>query len=216
MVKVAPSVLNADFSKKEKWVKELEEARADRIHWDIMDNKYVPNTGVPKERIAELRPLTKMFFESHLMVENPDSYVKEFSELGNGLLTFHVETVKSVKGMIKKISDFGMKTGICVNNLVPAKKIAPYLDNVDLVLVMSVEAGFGGQKFNEKALQKIAFLQEKIDYEGLGCEIEVDGGINAQTGLKGVASGADVLVAGNYIFKHENGVQFAVEELKRL
>jgi len=152
MVKVAASVLNADFSKWREWLPKLN--GADRIQWDIMDNKYVPNTGVKKELLAELRPATKIFFESHLMVENPETFVEEFARIGNQLLIFHVETTEQPLSLIEKIEEFGMKPGIAVNNKTPAEKIFPYLDKVDHAIVMSVEAGFGGQKFIPAALEK--------------------------------------------------------------
>jgi len=216
MVKVAPSVLNADFEKKESWLKEFEEAKIDRIHWDIMDNKYVPNKGVAKEKISELRPFTKFSFESHLMVENPEEYVEEFADAGNNSFIFHIETTKKPLELIKKIRTAGMKAGICINNKTSVNEVIPFLNKIDLVLVMSVEAGFGGQKFNSESIEKISVLRKKIDSEAIQCEIEVDGGINAETGKKVVEAGANVLVAGTAVFKHSQGIKFAINELQNL
>ncbi len=215
MTKIAPSVLGVDFSKSSEWLKELEESNIDRIHWDIMDNEYVPNTGVDKNEIAELRPKTKLFFESHLMVSTPRDYLEDFCEMGNELFNFHVETQNKINSfeIISEIEDLGMKTGMTINNETNPESLVPFLEKLDLVLVMSVDAGFGGQSFNEKALEKISFLRKKIDEESLSCEIEVDGGVNAETGKKCVEAGADILVAGSYIFKNENGIKHAIESL---
>lgn len=216
MVKVAASVLNADFSEWKKWLPQLEEANVDRIQWDIMDNQYVSNDGVNKHFLEELRPRTKIFFESHLMVLHPENYIKEFAELGNQLLIFHIETSHEPLELIKKIEDSGMKTGVAVNNKTSVEKIFPILDKVDLALVMSVEAGFGGQKFNHLSLEKISSLRKKVDEEGLKCAIEVDGGVNIETGKKCVQAGIDVLAVGTGVFKHEKGIVEAVKELHDL
>ena len=215
MAKIAASVLNADTTKWKEWLPELQKARVDRIQFDIMDKKFVPNVGIDKELILEMQPHTNIFFESHLMVEKPQNYIKEFAEIGNRLLIFHVETTKEPLKLIKQIKDFGIEAGIALNNKTSPKKILPLLDKVDLALVMSVEAGFGGQKFDEKSLGKIKILRKKIDNQGLGCLIEVDGGINSKTASKSVAAGADVLVAGTFIFSHPKGIFEAVEELRK-
>ncbi|VVB99360.1 Ribulose-phosphate 3 epimerase family protein [uncultured archaeon] len=214
-IEVAASVLNADFSKWQEWLPQLEKAKVERIQFDIMDGKYVPNTGINKKTIAELRPHTKLFFESHLMVEKPEGYVKEFAENGTGLLLFHVETTKKPIELIGSIQASGMKAGIAVNNRTPAEKIFPYLEKVDLALVMSVEAGSGGQKFNPAALEKIKALRQEIEMGGFGCKIEVDGGINAETAGQCVAAGADVLVAGTFLFIHPKVIFEAVKGLRK-
>ncbi|MBI4210253.1 MAG: ribulose-phosphate 3-epimerase [Candidatus Diapherotrites archaeon] len=214
MPKIAASVLNADFSKWKQWLPELESAKVDRIQFDIMDGKYVHNAGVDKKHIRTLRPETKLLFESHLMVRNPEAYVREFAEIGNTLLIFHVETTKAPLRLIETIVDHGMKAGIAINNKNPAKEILPYLGHADLALVMSVEAGLGGQEFNPKALEKISAIRKKIDADGALCEIEVDGGINAGTAKKCVQAGANILVAGTFLFRHPKGVKAAVKELQ--
>ncbi|MAG18423.1 MAG: ribulose-phosphate 3-epimerase [Candidatus Diapherotrites archaeon] len=215
MVKIAASVLNADFSKWQEWLPKLEEAKVDRIQWDIMDNKYVPNNGVDKKWLAELRNHTKIFFESHHMVKKPEEQVTEFAEMGSNMFIFHIETTSEPLKLIEKIEEHGMKVGIAVNNQTPVEKIFPYLDKVDLALVMTVEAGFGGQSFVEKNLEKVKALRKKIDSEKLDCKIEVDGGIDAKTGALCVASGVDVLVSGSGIFKHPKGIAEAVKELHK-
>ena len=213
MAEIAASVLDADFSKWKQWLPELEKAGIKRIQWDVMDNKFVPNKGIDKKFFAELRPRTKAFFESHLMVLEPEKYIREFAELGSQMLIFHVEATEKPLKIIEMVEEHGMKVGIAINNETGAEKIFPYLDKVDLALVMGVQAGFGGQKFNPKALEKISALRKKIDSEELSCEIEVDGGINAQTAKKAVEAGVDVLVAGTGIFKHPKGIAEAVKEL---
>src|SRR3989344_1561850 len=213
MAEIAASVLDADFSKWKQWLPELEKAGIKRIQWDVMDNRFVPNKGIDKKFFAELRPRTKAFFESHLMVLQPEKYVREFAELGSQMLIFHVEATEKPLKIIEMVEEHGMKVGIAINNETGAEKIFPYLDKVDLALVMGVQAGFGGQKFNPKALEKISALRKKIDSEELPCEIEVDGGINAQTAKKAVEAGVDVLVAGTGIFKHPKGIAEAVKEL---
>lgn len=216
MPKIAASVLNADLSKWKEWLPQLEKARADRIQFDIMDNKFVPNTGVPRNFVGELRPHTKIFFESHLMVNRPEDYVKKFSGMGSGMLIFHAEATEKPKQMIRIIKDSGTQAGIAVNNKTPVEKIFPYLAEADLALVMGVDAGFGGQKFNPEALLKISAIRKKIDAEGLLCEIEADGGINLETGKKCMKAGADVLVVGTFIFKHPKGIPQAIRELRGL
>ncbi len=214
MTEIAASVLNADLSKWKEWLPQLEKARVGRIQFDIMDNRFVPNTGVPRDAVRELRPHTKIFFESHLMVENPEEHVREFAEMGNQLLIFHAEAAPKPKSIIHLIRDSGQKAGIAINNMTPVEKIYPHLHEIDLALVMSVDAGFGGQKFNPAALGKISELRRKIDAEGLACEIEVDGGINAQTAGKCVKAGTDILAAGTFIFGHKKGIGQAVRELR--
>ncbi len=216
MAEIAVSVLNSDNSRWREWLPLLEKAGIDRIQFDIMDRKFVPNTGVPKEFVAELRPQTKLFFESHLMVLRPENYVKGFAEMGNQLLIFHAEATKKPLKLIESIEEHGMRVGIAVNSKTPAEKIFPYLDKVDLALVMGVEAGLGGQEFNGKAIEKISTLRKKIGELGAQCKLEVDGGINAETGKKCVYAGADVLVAGTFIFRHPMGIEAAVKELRQI
>ncbi|MCR4368785.1 MAG: ribulose-phosphate 3-epimerase [archaeon] len=214
MAKIAASVLDADFSKWKTWLPELEKAEVDRIQWDVMDNKYVPNAGVDRQKIAQLRPHTKLFFETHHMVKKPEAQVEEFAKLGSNMFIFHIETTKKPLQLIEQIEDFGMKVGIAINNGTPSKKIFSYLDKIDLALVMTVQAGFGGQKFIEKNLDEVRALRTKIDSQGLLCEIEIDGGVNAQTASKAIEAGTDVLVAGSAIFRHPKGILAAIKELQ--
>ncbi|MEK6941512.1 MAG: ribulose-phosphate 3-epimerase [archaeon] len=215
MVKVAPSLLSADFSKIGEWLPVLEAAKTDMLQWDIMDNKYVPNFGNKIEDIKLLRPKTKLFFDCHLMVQKPLEYLKQLKEFGADSATFHVETVKDPLLAIKKIREHGLGAGIAVNNGVPVEKIFPFLGKVDIALVMSVQAGFGGQGFIPSSLEKVRALRKKIGKKGLSCEIQVDGGIDLKTGKMAVEAGADILVAGSFVFRHKSPKE-AVLALKRL
>ena len=215
MAKVGVSVLSADFSKVKEWLPQLEKAKPEMIQWDVMDNKYVPNSGVPIEEIKKLRPKTKLFFDVHLMVQQPEKYFNQLKGYGADSLTFHVETSNNPKKTIKEIRGLGLGAGIAVNNKISAEKISPFLSKVDLALVMTVEAGFGGQNFIEKNLSKVKLLREAIDKEGLNCEIQVDGGINAETGKKSVEAGADILIAGSYVIK-SGDIPKRVQTLKNL
>ena len=214
MPQISASVLNADFAKWKKWLAELVATRIDRIHWDVMDNKYVPNTGIDEESIKKLRPRTKKLFETHLMVVDPENHIQKIADYGNELAIFHIETVRQPEKIIRQIRDAGMKTGICVNNRTDARVVLPFLGKADLCLVMGVEAGFGGQEFNPAALGKIKLIRQHIDKNKLGCKIEVDGGINPQTGALCTQAGCDILVAGTFIFRHPKGIGQAVKEFR--
>lgn len=215
MVKVVPSMLSVDFSRVKEWLPQLEEAGADMFQWDIMDNKYVPNFGNNVEDIEFLRPQTSVFFDCHLMVQKPLKMLGQLNEFGADSATFHVETVKDPLKAIKEIRSNGLGVGIAVNNGIGVEKIFPFLVHCDIALVMSVEAGFGGQKFIENSLEKVRVLRKKIDEEKLDCAIQIDGGINLETGKKAVKAGVDILVAGSFIFKHESP-KGAILSLKRL
>ncbi|MEM4257300.1 MAG: ribulose-phosphate 3-epimerase [Candidatus Diapherotrites archaeon] len=216
MDKIVASVLDADFSNWKTWLKAIENAGIKRIQWDIMDNKFVENNGVDKKYIQILRPKTKLFFESHLMVNYPENYINEFAENGTQLLIFHLESTKNPLNLIEKIEDHGLKVGMAIDINTDQKKIYPFLDKIDLALVMSVKAGKGGQKFQEKVLTKIKELKKEIQNNELQCEIEVDGGIKPETAKKCLNAGANLLVVGSYIFKNPIGINAALEELKKI
>lgn len=215
LVKVAPSLLSADFSKIGKWLPQLEAAKADMVQWDIMDNIYVPNLGNKLSDIKLLRPKTKIFFDCHLMAQKPLGYLKQLKDSGADSATFHVETLKDPLLAIKKIREAGLGAGIAVNNGVPVEKIFPFLGKVDIALVMSVQAGFGGQSFISSSLEKVKSLRKKIGKEGLSCEIQIDGGIDLKTGKLAVDAGADILVAGSFVFRHKSPKE-AILALKKL
>lgn len=215
MAKVGLSVLSADFNKINEWLPLVEKGKLDMIQWDIMDNKYVPNTGVELKNIPLVRKKTKLFFDIHLMVEKPHEYFSTLKNSGADSLTFHVETEKYPESAIKKIRDLGLGVGIAVNNKIGVEKIIPFLPYVDIALVMTVEAGFGGQSFISSALDKVKVLRKEIDEKGYDCEIQVDGGINLETGKKCVEAGADILIAGSFVFKQDY-IPKAIRALKKL
>jgi ribulose-phosphate 3-epimerase len=213
MIKISPSILSADFSKLGAEIQEIEKAGADYIHIDVMDGSFVPNITIGNEVVKSLRKVSKLPFDVHLMINNPDAHVKAFADAGADIITIHAEASTHLDRSIELIKSFGKKVGI---SLVPSthENVLDYvLDKIDLVLVMSVNPGFGGQSFLHSQLRKISEIRQKINNLGKKIEIEVDGGINEETAKLVVAAGADVLVSGSYIFKSGNYAK-AIESLR--
>ena len=203
---LAPSLLAADRCHLNIDILKAESFGAEYIHWDIMDNKFVPNTALNELELKANHNIHKMVNDVHIMVFNPKEVAKKFIEAGADLITFHYEAVKEeeIRDIIGFIHSKGVKAGLSVKPNTDVKVLFPYLKDLDLVLVMSVEPGFGGQKFIPNALDKIASLREEIDKHGYNCLIEVDGGINAETGSMCIDAGVDILVAGSYLFGHDD------------
>ena len=199
--KLAPSILSADFCKLGEQIHELEECDIELLHIDVMDGEFVPSISFGMPVIKSIRKITDMFFDVHLMVNEPVRYVEDFAKCGADLLTVHYEACKDVRATLEKIKEAGMKCSVAISPDTEVSKLEGLLDIVDVVLVMSVYPGFGGQKFIPHTLDKVRQLREMIDKTSSHALIEVDGGVNLQTGAQLVEAGADVLVAGNAVFK---------------
>ena len=214
MVKIAASILNADFSRLGEEVKAAEDAGVDMVHVDVMDGCFVPNISIGVPVVESLRRITKLPLDVHLMILDPVRYVKQFSDAGADYITLHAEACANLRDDLLKVKALGKKAGVSINPKTPLIKIIQVLDIVDLVLVMSVEPGFGGQKFDETALEKVRELRGIIDNKRLTVNIEVDGGIKASTAGPVVKAGADMIVVGSGLYHHPKGVKYAVSEIR--
>lgn len=200
MIKIAPSILSADFAKLGEEVKEVEAGGADLIHVDVMDGHFVPNITIGPLIVEALRPVTNLPLDVHLMIENPDQYVEAFAKAGADYITIHVEATRHLHRSIQLIKSFGLKAGVVLNPHTPVESIQHVLEDVDLVLLMTVNPGFGGQKFIESVIPKIRQLSEMIRERDLHVEIEIDGGINEETIIPCVEAGATIFVAGSAVY----------------
>ena len=204
-IKISPSILSADFSKLGSEIKNLEKAKADLIHIDVMDGHFVPNITIGPEVIDKLRKYTSLPFDVHLMIAPVDNFIKNFADAGADIITIHPEATNNLTDSIKKIKSFNKKAGISLNPETPVEKVLPVLDIIDLVLVMSVNPGFGGQKFMKETLDKVKILRKEIDTKKLKTLIEIDGGINFQNAKMAKDAGVDILVSGTTVFKENGG-----------
>ena len=213
-VKIAPSILAADFSNLERDIKYINESKADWFHLDIMDGVFVPNISFGMPIVDTISKLALKPLDVHLMIVEPDRYIEIFSKLGSKILTVHYEACNHLHRTIQKIKNLGMKAGVALNPHSNINLLIDVIEDIDLVCLMSVNPGFGGQTFIENTYKKISQLKEIIENKNIRCLIEIDGGVNDVNANKLISCGANVLVAGNYIFKSGNPA-FNIEKLKR-
>jgi ribulose-phosphate 3-epimerase len=204
MIKISPSILSADFSRLGEDVRAVDRAGADYIHIDVMDGHFVPNITIGPLVVDALRKVTDKPLDVHLMIENPDLYIADFAKAGADIITVHQEAVPHLHRTIQLIKSLGKKAGVSLNPGTPVETLDIILDDLDLVLIMSVNPGFGGQSFIPSALNKISALRQRITQRGLATELEVDGGVKIDNIRDVVAAGADVLVAGSAVFNTDD------------
>jgi len=216
MVKLAPSILSADFARLGEQIVEVTKAGADYIHIDVMDGHFVPNISVGIPVVASIRPWTHLPLDVHLMIERPERYISDFAACGANILTVHVEACPHLHRVVQLIKELGLRAGVSLNPATPLSSIEEVIPFVDLVLVMSVNPGFGGQSFIPETLTKIANLRKILNERKMDIELEVDGGITADNAADVVRAGANVLVAGNSIFKAKEGITRALWRLREV
>ena len=204
MVIGTPSMLSADFSRLGEELSRITEAGADWAHLDVMDGMFVPNITIGPLVVEAIRPISDITFDVHLMIQDPIRYVDQFAKAGADYITVHTEAEGDIMGAIERIRELGKHPGISLNPDTPVSEIERYLEHVDLILVMTVQPGFGGQKFRENGPEKISRIRKMADATGRRILVSVDGGINRDTGRRCVEAGADVLAAGSYLFKQED------------
>ena len=204
-IKISPSILSCNFSKLGEEIESLEKAGADLIHIDVMDGHFVPNITIGPEVIKKIRPLTKVPFDVHLMISPVDNFIEDFANAGSDIITIHPEATKNLKKSIELIKKFDKKVGISLNPNSEIILVEPYLNDIDLILVMSVNPGFAGQKFKPEVLKKLEKIKKIIVSKNLKIDLEIDGGINFQNSIDAKNAGANILVSGSTIFNENNG-----------
>lgn len=213
-VKIAPSVLSADYARLAEAVVQAEEAGADYIHIDVMDGHFVPNITVGPPVVRALRRVTALPLDVHLMIEEPSRYIEDFAQAGADIITIHVEAARHLHRALHQIRELGVRPGVTLNPSTPAAHLSEVLEYVDLVLVMSVNPGFGGQAFIERSVHRLRQVREMLDSIGSRADLEVDGGIDSATAGRVAAAGATVLVAGNAIFGSPDGVAASIASIR--
>lgn len=215
MIKISPSVLSADFSKLGAEAKRMEDCGAEYLHLDVMDGKFVPNITFGAPVIKSIRDKANTVFDVHLMIDDPFKYIDDFAKAGADIITFHVESSSDPAATVEKIISSGCKAGMSIKPATPAQELFPFLNSLSMVLVMTVEPGFGGQSFMEDTMDKVMILREEIKRRGLDIDIQVDGGINSKTVSAAARAGANVFVAGSAVFGAPDASQ-AISSLREL
>jgi len=215
-VKLAPSILSADFAHLGDAVQAVERAGVDWVHVDVMDGHFVPNLTFGPKMVADLHKATALPLDVHLMIERPDDWVDRYVEAGATYVVVHIEAVKDVRGTLARIRKRGARAGLTLNPETPVDAVIPFLSDIDLLLVMSVHPGFGGQKFIESALDKVRLVRRALDERKVSAELEVDGGIKVDNAARVAEAGASVLVAGSAVFEDPEGVSAAVAKFDRV
>ena len=213
-IKISPSILSADFTRLADQVREAEEAGVDYIHVDVMDGHFVPNITIGPLVVKALRPITKLPLDVHLMIENPEFYIEDFSKAGADIITVHQEATLHLHRTIQQIHDLGIKAGVSINPSTSVRTLDEIICDVDLILVMSVNPGFGGQSYIHSCTNKIRKVREMIDDRGVSADLEVDGGVNVDTVNEVISAGANAFVAGSAIFNDKNSIAENVSALR--
>ncbi|MEW5937944.1 MAG: ribulose-phosphate 3-epimerase [Candidatus Thermoplasmatota archaeon] len=215
MPKIAPSLLSADFCRLGEEVKRLEDAGADMVHIDVMDGRFVPNITIGDGVVSAIRQCTSLPFDLHLMVVEPERFLRAFASAGADIITMHLESLQNPVGALEGIRSLGKHAGLAVNPDTPIQRAFPFLGSVDLLLVMSVFPGFPGQKFIPEVLEKVSAVRAERERAGLGFEIAVDGGVTIENAGSAASAGADILVAGSAVFRDPRGVKHAIDAIRK-
>ena len=214
-IKISPSILSCDFSKIGSEIEKLNNSGADLIHIDVMDGHFVPNLTFGPPVISKIRKCSKLPFDVHLMISPVEKYIQDFADAGADIITFHPEATDNIQRTINVIKSCGKKVGISLNPETPSTVIENYLKEIDLILIMSVNPGFAGQKFMTEVLEKVKFFRSKIENENLNIDIEIDGGIDFKTAPLAIKAGANILVSGTTVFKGENNISENIKNLRK-
>jgi len=214
-IKISPSILSCDFSEIGSEIEKLNNSGADLIHIDVMDGHFVPNLTFGPPVISKIRKCSKLPFDVHLMISPVEKYIQDYANAGADIITFHPEATDNIQRTIDVIKSCGKKVGISLNPETPSTVIENYLRKIDLILIMSVNPGFAGQKFMPEVLEKVKFFRSKIKNENLNIDIEIDGGIDFKTAPLAIKAGANILVSGTTIFKGENNISENIKNLRK-
>ncbi len=215
MIKIAPSILSADFARLGAQITEAVEGGADYIHIDVMDGHFVPNITIGPLIVEAIRPMTSLPLDAHLMIENPERYIADFARAGSNIITVQLEACPHLHRVVQAIKELGVKAGVAINPATPVSSLTDILADLDLVLIMTVNPGFGGQQFIPHSIRKLRALKQMLAEQEVSCEVEVDGGINAETAPEAVHAGAQVLVAGSAIFNRKAPVADNIAALRK-